>query len=62
MKYKLVEGVDLKEFKDRLKANKFTCICSLDYDNPEMKCMCKEFREAEVGEICHCGIFMKVEG
>lgn len=62
MKYKLVEGVDLKEFKERLKANKFTCICSLDYTNPEMKCMCKEFIEAEVGEICHCGIFMKVEG
>lgn len=56
-----VEGVDISEFKENLKNNKGTCICSIDYDNPDMKCMCKDFRELkEVGVPCHCGIFVKV--
>ena len=36
-----VEGVDISEFKEKLKNNRGTCICSIDYNNPDMKCMCK---------------------
>lgn len=24
-------------------------------------CVCKEFREAPVGTVCHCGLYIKVE-
>lgn len=27
--------------------------------NADTKCMCKEFREAPVGTICHCGLYIK---
>lgn len=55
-----VEGVDISEFKENLKNNNGTCICSIDYDNPDMKCMCKEFKESPVGTTCHCGIWRKI--
>lgn len=61
MRVEVINGVDIEEFKKRLKENNFTCICSIDYGNPEMKCICKEFRDAEVGQVCHCGIFLKIE-
>ena len=36
------------------------CPCAI-WQNPDTKCMCKEFREqTEPGE-CHCGRFLKVE-
>lgn len=57
---KVVENININKFKQDLKKNKGTCICSLDYDNPDMKCMCKEFKETTEG-ICHCGIFKKVK-
>jgi len=60
MRFKIVNGVDIKDFKEKLKLNKNTCICSLDYDNLDMKCMCKDFKESDIGTICHCGIFKKI--
>lgn len=29
--------------------------------NEDTKCMCKEFREAPVGTVCHCGLYIKTE-
>jgi len=55
-----VEGVDISEFKEKLKNNRGTCICSIDYNNPDMKCMCKEFKESPVGTTCHCQVFKKI--
>lgn len=58
-KIKIVDGVDINDFKQKLKENKGTCICSRDYDNPDMKCMCKPFKEQKEG-VCRCGIYEKV--
>ena len=27
----------------------------------DTKCMCKDFREAPAGTICHCGLYQKTE-
>ena len=59
MKVKVVEGVDFAEFKEKLKQNDYYCLCLLERSD-DTKCMCKEFKEAEVGEICHCNIYIKV--
>lgn len=38
------------------------CPCSLEqFRNDDTRCMCKEFREAPSGTICHCGMYIKVE-
>ena len=29
--------------------------------NEDTKCMCKEFREAPAGTVCHCGLYEKIE-
>ena len=55
-----VEGVDISEFKEKLKKNRGICICSIDYDNLDTRCICKEFRDSPVGTTCHCQIFQKI--
>lgn len=47
----------VKEFREKLKANKGYCPCRLK-KTPDTKCMCKEFREQESG-YCHCGLYYK---
>lgn len=42
---------------ERLELNDGYCPCSLARV-PDMKCMCREFREAEEG-FCHCGLYIK---
>lgn len=44
-----------------LRANEGYCPCIYESKGkPEYKCPCKEFREKiEVGDICHCGLFIK---
>jgi hypothetical protein len=59
MKVKVVDGVDFVEFKEKLKQNDYYCLCLLDKTD-DNKCMCKEFRESEMGKICLCGIFVKL--
>ena len=47
------------EMRKALKENDGYCPCSL-VKNEDTKCMCREFREAGVGE-CHCGLYVKTE-
>ena len=42
---------------ERVKNNDGYCPCYLVHDD-DHKCMCKEFREMEVG-TCHCGLYRK---
>lgn len=44
------------ELLQKVKDNNGMCLCIL-----KTKCMCDEFKKAEVGEICHCGIYKKTE-
>lgn len=59
--YTPIAGVDLVSFSERLKINGGICPCSLEVDNMDMKCICKPFKEAPIGSICHCEIFTKKE-
>lgn len=44
-----------------LKANNGYCPCSA-IKHEDTKCMCKDFKEnVKVGEMCHCGLHIKVE-
>lgn len=47
----------VKEIKRKLKENDGYCPCSL-FKTDDTKCMCKEFREQDIGE-CHCGLYVK---
>jgi hypothetical protein len=45
--------------RDAVDANDGYCPCAI-WQNPDTRCMCREFREqTEAGE-CHCGRFEKV--
>ena len=60
MKVKVSDNKELvKEIRTKLKENDGYCPCSL-IKSEDTKCMCKEFREQNVGE-CHCGLFIKTE-
>ena len=55
---KVSENAELvEEIRRRLKENNNFCPCKLE-KTPDTKCMCKEFREQEIGE-CHCGLYVK---
>lgn len=47
----------VNEIKSKLKQNNGYCPCSI-IKSEDTKCICKEFREQEVGE-CQCGLFIK---
>ena len=58
MKIKLNDDTELiKEIIQQLRDNDGYCPCRLS-KTPETKCMCKEFREQDIG-ICHCGLYEK---
>lgn len=58
IKIKLVDDPELvAEIKQQLKDNNGYCPCRLS-KTPDTKCMCKEFREQDIG-ICHCGLYEK---
>ena len=60
IKIKVVDEPELvAEIKEQLKNNDGYCPCRLQ-KTPDTKCMCKEFREQEIG-ICHCGLYEKYE-
>ncbi len=48
-----------EEMFHRLKMNDGYCPCSLARV-PDMKCMCREFREMDEG-MCHCGLYIKTK-
>ena len=50
---------ELKEIVEAVDANEGYCPCALE-KNPDTKCMCKEFRDNEDTDFCHCGRFYKV--
>ena len=50
---------ELKEIIEAVDANEGYCPCALE-KNPDTKCMCKEFRENEDTDFCHCGRLYKV--
>lgn len=45
-------------FRAVVEANDGYCPCMVE-KNEDTKCMCKDFREQEIG-LCHCGRFEKV--
>ena len=47
------------QIKDQVNMNSGFCPCKL-IRNEDTKCMCKEFRNQELGE-CHCGLYVKTE-
>jgi ferredoxin-thioredoxin reductase catalytic subunit len=58
MKVKINDNKELvNEIRTKLKENNDYCPCSL-IKSEDTKCMCKEFREQDIGE-CHCGLYIK---
>ena len=58
MKVKVSDNKELvNEIRTKLKENGGYCPCSL-IKSEDTKCMCKEFREQDIGE-CHCGLYIK---
>jgi hypothetical protein len=45
--------------RENVAANNGYCPCAI-WQNPDTKCMCKEFREQNEPGLCHCGRFEKV--
>ena len=50
---------DYEEITEAVKLNDNYCPC-LSYKNEDTKCMCKNFRDSEDTDFCHCGRFYKV--
>lgn len=46
------------EFRQALRENDGYCPCRL-VKNEDAKCLCKEFRESESLDECHCGLYTK---
>lgn len=44
-----------------VEANNGYCPCAI-WQNPDTKCMCREFRKQKEPGLCHCGRFEKVVG
>ena len=60
IKIKVVDDPEIvAEIRAQLKENEGYCPCRLS-KTPDTKCMCKEFREQELG-VCHCGLYEKYE-
>lgn len=60
MRVKVNDNKELvNEIRKKLKENNGYCPCSL-IKSEDTKCMCKEFREQDIGE-CHCGLYIKTE-
>ena len=58
MKTKIIR-LDNPTIINALKANEGYCPCRV-LKTKDTKCMCKEFREQEIG-ICHCSLYEKVK-
>jgi hypothetical protein len=51
-----------KEIRQAMKEAKGHCPCVLPSKrNEDTLCMCKNFREAPAGTVCHCGLYKKIE-
>lgn len=63
MKFKLYADPDMaKEIQEKRKEAGGHCPCVLPSRRSEdTLCVCKNFREAPVGTVCHCGLYIKTE-
>lgn len=64
MKYKYSDDkVTVNFIKQALKDNDGYCLSHTEErGNPDYECPCKNFREnAEKGETCECGLYVKVK-
>lgn len=51
-----------KEIRKQMREAGGHCPCVLPSKRtPDTICMCKNFREAPAGSICHCGLYIKKE-
>lgn len=51
-----------QQIRDAIRAADGHCPCVLEpFRCADTKCMCKEFRDAPVGTICGCGLYIKTE-
>jgi hypothetical protein len=51
-----------EQIRAAIKASDGHCPCVLEqFRCADTKCMCKEFRDAPVGTICNCGLYIKKE-
>lgn len=51
---------ELKEIIEAVDANEGYCPCALEKTD-DTKCMCKDFRDSNSTNFCHCGRFYKVK-
>ena len=51
---------EYEEISEAVKANDNYCPC-LSYKNDDTKCMCKDFRDSQETDFCHCGRFYKIK-
>lgn len=50
------------EIRKKMREADGHCPCVLPSKrNDDTLCMCKAFREASAGTICHCGLYIKIE-
>lgn len=62
MKVKIYDKEAAPAIKQAVKDANGYCPCVLpSARNADTKCMCKTFREAPVGTVCHCGLYIKEE-
>lgn len=63
MKYRTVDDQDQVCFlRQALRENENYCISVPDSKGKEeFFCPCKEFREADKGTVCRCGLYVKVK-
>lgn len=53
---------EAKKIREKMKEAWGHCPCVLPSKrNDDTICMCKSFREAPAGTICHCGLYIKTE-
>lgn len=60
MKIKVIDDAEkVRTVREAIRANDGYCPCQLE-KNERTKCVCLNFLEGDE-EICHCGIYRKVE-
>ena len=62
IEYKIYKNPNEEEYKEiieAVKANDNYCPCIMS-KTEDTKCMCKDFREMQNADFCHCGRFYKV--
>lgn len=64
MKIHVTDNAELRDYiRQGLKDNQGFCPCIMDsLGKEEYRCVCREMREdIQVGESCHCGLYIKDE-